>query len=80
MEALANGMIPQYADVQRLLFEFKSAEAKAQKADKRFLQRMRLAEDALERLMSNRQAMVAEDDWRPDLTGYSVGKRPTGTA
>jgi len=73
MEALANGMTPEYGHVQRLVGEYQSTWNKALQEERRFLERLKLDGETIERLASKCNETTEGDSWQPDLSSYEQG-------
>lgn len=71
MEALANGMTPDYAYVQHLLGENQVVQRKAQEEDKRFLRRLKVAAAEINKILSRINDDAATDDWEPKPSCYN---------
>lgn len=79
MEALANGLTPDYAYVQHLVAEYQLAQRKAQEDEKKFLRRLRVAPVEIDEILSRSNDAAATDDWQPKLSGCDfseAGKTP----
>lgn len=67
MEAITNGMKPHHAYVQHLVVEYQTAWRKAQKEDKKFLRRLQVTPDIIEKIMRRCIEAAEADNWQPKL-------------
>jgi len=74
MEALSNGMKPNYAYVQNLLRENQLAQCKAQEEDKRFLRRLKLSAAEINKMLNKINDIEATDDWQPKPSAYDFSE------
>lgn len=65
MEAIANGMKPHFAYVQHLVGEYQTAWRKAQKEDRKFLRRLQVTPDVIDKIMRRCSEAAEANNWQP---------------